>query len=131
MSVDEIVKLGNRLGTDYLVVGRIEKANSAISEKSKVSDTVKKYLTSTARITVRLIDVATTQIKFADTYEKTSGTSIEKLADKLATEIGEVVLGSVYPIRIVNASSSQVVLGQGGKTVKSGDFFKVYQLGKN
>ena len=56
---------------------------------------------------------------------------IEKLADKLATEIGEVVLGSVYPIRIVNASSSQVVLGQGGKTVKSGDFFKVYQLGKN
>ena len=33
MSVDEIVKLGNRLGTDYLVVGRIEKANSAISER--------------------------------------------------------------------------------------------------
>ena len=81
MSVDEIVKLGNRLGTDYLVVGRIEKANSVISEKkSKVSDTVKKYLTSTAEITIRLIDVATTQIKFADTYEKTTGTSIEKLA---------------------------------------------------
>ena len=35
MSVDEIVKLGNRLGTDYLVVGRIEKANSVISEKKK------------------------------------------------------------------------------------------------
>ena len=131
MSVDEIVKLGNRLGTDYLIVGRIEKANSAISEKkSKVSDTVKKYLTSTARITIRLIDVATTQIKFADTYEKTSGVSIEKLADKLAIQIGQIVLGSVYPIRIVNASSSQVVLGQGGKTLKSGDFFKVYQLGK-
>jgi len=130
MSVDEIVKLGNRLGTDYLIVGRIEKANSVVSEKkSKVSDTVKKYLTSTARLTIRLIDVATTQIKFADTYEKTSGTSIEKLADKLAIEIGQIVLSSVYPIRIVNASSSQVVLGQGGKTVKSGDFFKVYQLG--
>ena len=131
MSVDEIVKLGNRLGTDYLIVGRIEKANSVVSEKkSKVSDTVKKYLTSKARLTIRLIDVATTQIKFADTYEKTSGTSIEKLADKLAIKIGQIVLSSVYPIRIVNASSSQVVLGQGGKTVKSGDFFKVYQLGK-
>ena len=102
MSVDEIVKLGNRLGTDYLIVGRIEKANSAVSEKkSKVSDTVKKYLTSTARITIRLIDVATTQIKFADTYEKTSGVSIEKLADKLAIQIGQIVLGSVYPIRLV------------------------------
>ena len=130
MSVDEIVKLGNRLGTDYLVVGRIEKANSVISEKkSKVSDTVKKYLTSTARITIRLIDVATTQIKFADTYEKTTGTSIEKLADKLAVQIGQIVLSSVYPIELL-MPSSQVVLGQGGKTVKSGDFFKVYQLGK-
>ena len=35
MSVDEIVKLGNRLGTDYLIVGRIEKANSVVSEKKK------------------------------------------------------------------------------------------------
>ena len=99
-------------------------------KKSKVSDTVKKTLTSNARITLRIIDVATTQIKFADTYEKTLNTSIEKVADNLALKIGDVILGSIYPIRIINASSSQVTLGQGGKTMANGDLFKVYELGK-
>ena len=131
MSNEEIAKLGNRIGTDYIIVGRIEKANMYVTEKkSKVSDTVKKTLTSNARITLRVIDVATTQIKFADTYEKTLNTPIEKVADNLALKIGDVILGSIYPIRIINASSSQVTLGQGGKTMANGDLFKVYQLGK-
>ncbi len=131
MSQEEIFRLGNRLGTDYLIVGRIEKANSILSKKkSKVSDTIKKNLVSSAKVTIRIIDVATSQIKFADTYEKNINSSIERLAEELAFEIGEIVLTSIYPIRILNASSSQVVLGQGGKTLNKGDVFKVYQLGK-
>ena len=35
MSVDEIVKLGNRLGTDYLVVGRIERQTQLFQKKVK------------------------------------------------------------------------------------------------
>ena len=131
MSNEEIAKLGNRIGTDYLIVGRIEKANMYVTEKkSKVSDTVKKTLTSNARITLRIIDVATTQIKFSDTYEKSLNASIEKVADNLALNIGDAILGTIYPIRMINASSSQVTLGQGGKTMANGDLFKVYQLGK-
>ena len=131
MSNEEIAKLGNRIGTDYLIVGRIEKANMYVTEKkSKVSDTVKKTLTSNARITLRIIDVATTQIKFSDTYEKSFNASIEKVADNLALNIGDAILGTIYPIRMINASSSQVTLGQGGKTMANGDLFKVYQLGK-
>ena len=131
MSNEEIAKLGNRIGTDYLIVGRIENANMYVTEKkSKVSDTVKKTLTSNARITLRIIDVATTQIKFSDTYEKSLNASIEKVADNLALNIGDAILGTIYPIRMINASSSQVTLGQGGKTMANGDLFKVYQLGK-
>ena len=131
MSNEEIAKLGNRIGTDYLIVGRIEKAKMYVTEKkSKVSDTVKKTLTSNARITLRIIDVATTQIKFSDTYEKSLNASIEKVADNLALNIGDAILGTIYPIRMINASSSQVTLGQGGKTMANGDLFKVYQLGK-
>ena len=131
MSNEEIAKLGNRIGTDYLIVGRIENANMYVTEKkSKVSDTVKKTLTSNARITLRIIDVATTQIKFSDTYEKSFNASIEKVADNLALNIGDAILGTIYPIRMINASSSQVTLGQGGKTMANGDLFKVYQLGK-
>tara|TARA_X000000950_G_scaffold289462_1_gene413774 strand:- start:3058 stop:4278 length:1221 start_codon:yes stop_codon:yes gene_type:complete len=131
MSSDEIAKLGNRIGTDYLVVGRIEKANSFVTEKqSKVSDSVKKFLNTNVVLTLRIIDVATTQIKFSDTYKKSTNSSIDNVASDLALNIGEEIINSIYPIRIINASSTQVILGQGGKTMNTGDLFKVYQLGK-
>ena len=131
MSSDEIARLGNRIGTDYLVVGRIEKANSFVTEKqSKVSDSVKKFLNTNVVLTLRIIDVATTQIKFSETYKKSTNSSIDIVASDLALNIGEEIINSIYPIRIINASSTQVILGQGGKTMKTGDLFKVYQLGK-
>ncbi len=131
MQKDEIVKLGNKIATDHLIVGTIEKANSFVSEKkSKVSDTVKRTLNSNARVSIRIIDVATSQIKVAQTFQKSINGSIEKVADILSSKIGDQILGTIYPIRIVNASSTQVTLGQGGNTMAQGDLFKVYQLGK-
>ena len=56
--------------------------------------------------------------------------SIEKVAADLASSIGDEIINAIYPIRIVNASLTQVTLGQGGKTMATGDLFKVYQLGK-
>ena len=132
MQKDEIVKLGNKIATDHLVVGTIEKVQSFVSEKkSKVSDTVKKSLNSNARVSIRIIDVATSQIKIAETFQKSINGSIEKVADILSSQIGDQILGTIYPIRIVNASTTQVTLGQGGNTMSQGDLFKVYQLGKN
>ena len=131
MQKDEIVKLGNKIATDHLIVGTIEKANSFVSEKkSKVSDTVKRTLNSNARVSIRIIDVATSQIKVAQTFQKSLNGSIEKVADILSSMVGDQILGTIYPIRIVNASSTQVTLGQGGNTMAQGDLFKVYQLGK-
>ena len=131
MQKDEIVKLGNIIATDHLVVGTIEKASSYVSEKkSKVSDTVKRTLNSNARVSIRIIDVATSQIKVAETFQKSITGSIEMVADILSSTIGDKILGTIYPIRILNASLTQVTLGQGGKTMENGDLFKVYQLGK-
>ena len=132
MQKDEIVKLGNKIATDHLIVGTIENAQSFISEKkSKVSNTVKKSLNSSARVSIRIIDVATSQIKIAETFQKSINGSIEKVADILSSQIGDQILGTIYPVRIINASTTQVTLGQGGNTMSQGDLFKVYQLGKN
>ena len=49
----------------------------------------------------------------------------------MVEKIGNIIVESIYPIRIISASATQVVLGQGGKTIKIGDIYKVYQLGEN
>ena len=132
VSTEEIAKLGNRLGVDYLIVGQINKASTNIAKKeSKVSDKVKTSVTSYASVNIRIIDVVTTQIKFADTFEASANISIEKLASKMVkNQIGNIIVESIYPIRIISASSTQAVLGQGGKTIKTGYIYKIYQLGE-
>ena len=131
VATEELAKIGNRLGVDYLIVGMINKAyTSASKKKSKVSDKVKTIVNSYASVNIRIIDVATTQIKFADTYEKSGGSSIEKVASRMVQNVGNIIVESIYPIRIISASTTQAVLGQGGKTIKTGDIYKIYQLGE-
>lgn len=131
VATEELAKIGNRLGVDYLIVGMINKAATSVKQKkSKVSDKVKNIVNSYASVNIRIIDVATTQIKFADTYEGSAGSSIERVASRMVQKVGNIIVESIYPIRIISASKIQVVLGQGGKTIKIGDIYKIYQLGE-
>ena len=63
VATEELAKIGNRLGVDYLIVGMINKASTNVTKKeSKVSDKVKTIVNSYASVNIRIIDVATTQI---------------------------------------------------------------------
>ena len=132
VATEEIAKIGNRLGVDYLIVGMINKASTNVTKKeSKVSDKVKTIVNSYESVNIRIIDVATTQIKFADTFEGSAGSSIEKVATRMVKrQVGNIIVESIYPIRIISASKTQAVLGQGGKTIQTGDVYKIYQLGE-
>ena len=132
VATEELAKIGNRLGVDYLIVGMINKASTNVTKKeSKVSDKVKTIVNSYASVNIRIIDVATTQIKFADTFEGRASSSIETVASNMVKrQVGNIIVESIYPIRIISASKTQAVLGQGGKTIKIGDIYKIYQLGE-
>ena len=132
VSTEELAKIGNRLGVDYLIVGIINKASTNVTKKeSKVSDKVKTIVNSYASVNIRIIDVATTQIKFADTFEGSVSSSIEKIATRMVKrQVGNIIVESIYPIRVISASKTQAVLGQGGKTIQTGDIYKIYQLGE-
>ncbi len=130
VSTDEIAKLGNRLSADYIIVGTIKKAYTTVSrEKSKVSEKVKSSVKSYASINIRIIDVATSQIKFSNTFEISTRSYIKKLANKMTKNIGISIIEAIYPIRIISASNNQIVLGQGGSSINIGDIYKIYQLG--
>jgi hypothetical protein len=127
---DELTKLGNRLGTDYLVIGTVDKSsNSKIERKSKVSNKVVSSSSASAKVTFRIIDVPTSQIKFADTYMINDNDS-DASALSMAKKIGSSIIEAIYPIRILSANSDGLILGQGGSTVSIGQKFSVLQLGK-
>jgi curli biogenesis system outer membrane secretion channel CsgG len=128
---EELARLGNRAGTDYLIVGVIEKAYSQSTTRT-LQTTGQKVVTveSGGGINYRIIDVATTQVKFSDgaTFSENGGDA-DDAAKQLANIVGERIVNSIYPIRIISISGDSVTLGQGGSTVRKGQKYKIVKLG--
>ena len=128
---DEMVKIGSRLGADYIITGTIVKLEyDQIERKSRVSDKTKITIKSSAELTFRLIDVATSIVKFAKTYNLNNNNSIENLAIGFSKMITDSIIETIYPIRILSSTSDGLIIGQGGDSISSGQKYSVYQLGK-
>jgi hypothetical protein len=117
-SNSELARLGQKAGTDYLVTGELR--TYAINDKSFINpltgDRVPRSSTST-EVSLRIIDVATSQVKFAKSYGDSKAAVID-------------VIDAIYPMAIVSVSDGAVVIGAGGDQIKVGDKFRVISLGQ-
>jgi len=110
--INEVARLGNKAGVDYMVIGTLENlANKNVTVGGK---DVKLREVS---IALRIIDIATGQIKFAKTVVQPNKTVRD-------------ILFAIYPIAIVAANKNNVTLNSGGDFLKKGSMYKVVKLGK-
>lgn len=133
---EELLKLGQVLGTDYLLVTNVTELsvgeeNSGSSIVANMSSAYKAYAT----IQYRIIAMATRQIKWSNTstYEfEVEGNTLEQVylstlknvSSKITTELIE----NIYPIKIVDVSGDQITINQGSLEV--GQQYEVFSLGK-
>jgi hypothetical protein len=130
---EELAKLGNKVGADFIVVGLVEDVfkNETMVTMRSTGQQIKNVQTG-ARISYRIIDVATTQIKFSDTvsYDPNQGKStVRNMADYISSVAGQTIVNAIYPISIVSSVGKQVTLGQGGKTVSIGEKYNLVRYG--
>ena len=132
IKTEEIARIGNRIGVDYLIVGEVVKAYTA-KKTTTMKATGQQIVSRSAggKIVFRIIDVAATQIKFgsAKSINIESG-SIQRPAVLLATKIGKLILNAIYPIRVVSIDGNTLTLGQGGTTIKKGRTYALIKYGK-
>ena len=139
---NELLKLGKRLGSDYLIVGQIldykvdnmtEHNNIGIPETSQVM--------CEATISYRILAMATQQIKWSETVsssfslgESASNKSAEAIValsmDKIAGEILNHIIDNIYPPMVVAVTANNIIINQGGNSIHKGDIFKVYKKGE-
>ncbi len=95
--VEEMARLGNKVGADYMVVGDVTKAD-ARTTKQVMQTTGKTFTktTSNLSISIRIIDIATSQVKFADQFDLTDEASLGVLASDMSREMGEFILNAIY-----------------------------------
>jgi len=117
--IEELARLGQRVGTDYLVISEVRKYN--VADKSVVDplDGTKISRSSTnTEVSIRLVDVATSQIKYAKSYVDSRGAILG-------------IINAIYPIAILAVNTNTVTLGSGGDEIKVGQRYTVMGLGKN
>lgn len=116
--IEELARLGQRVGTDYLVISEVRKYN--VADKSVVDplDGTKISRSSTnTEVSIRLVDVATSQIKYAKSYIDSRGAILD-------------IINAIYPIAILAVNTNTVTLGSGGDEIKVGQRYTVMGLGK-
>jgi hypothetical protein len=133
--IEETVKVGMRVGADYIVLAALKEFSAKQNHQQRVTGLVVTRMSAPVSIDVRVIDIATGQIKFAQTYNNpgrlNSNTSLSDYANDIGTDIGQVINMAIYPIAVVGSSGDQVTMNQGGGTVQVGRIYRLVSLGQN
>jgi len=135
------VKLGQKLGADYLLVGTIREATiHTTHSKNQLLGTMSLQKYAEFIIDYRIIVVATSQIKWSDTKKlsvqlSNTQNSLELLLNQAIESIAHTItnelLANIYPIRIVKVSKNgTIILNQGANSLKIGEKMNVMRLGE-
>ncbi len=139
---DELLKLGKRLGVDYLLIGKIlDLSIQKITSHNNIGLPETSRLICNTTISYRILAMATQQIKWSETISKefeihktSNQNSTEALFANASNTISQVIVsnitGNIYPIKIVSVTSNSIILNQGGNGIKKGDIYQVYKNGQ-
>lgn len=112
---DEVYKLGNNLGTDYIFAYTVTAAQAG----SRVSNlTGRESLNVQLSVDYQVILFATRQIKYSNTLsmdvnlKEGSVTSTHNALDGVVSRITNQVLEAIYPLRVANMDGDELVFSQ-------------------
>ena len=142
--IKELGRLGQRLGTDYLVTGTINQFNlkqQVIKPGFGLPDEA--ISTANAIVEFRVIEAATQQVLWSneanlifnnnDLLKLVPQFNVDQLRQAIlgraSDEIANEILDVIHPIKVMD-TEEQIVLNQGGKRVRLGTYYKIEGLGK-
>ncbi len=133
----ELIKVGQALGADYLVVGRVVDAGGEHESKRLISGEVIDSGQAYVRVDYRVIVMATRQVKWAATVDINepivmvdAASFIESMSEAAAARIRQEMLENIYPTVVAAVTpSGELVLNQGGNGYQVGQKLVVYRQG--
>ena len=130
--MEELARLGNRVGVDFLVLPTLNNQYVVTKKrKSKVSEKIFKSYDAFADLSIRVIDVATSQIKFSKNITvRSTKPSRANLAKLTARNTSDVVLNAIFPPQVIELQKNLLIINQGGDTFSKGRRFNIVKLGK-
>ncbi|MEB3151191.1 MAG: hypothetical protein VKL60_19500 [Sphaerospermopsis sp.] len=131
--IEETLKIGMRVGADLIVIAKLKSFQIEKSSEKRASGRIVDITSIPVDIEIRVIDFATGQIKFANTYVNSGrllgNNTVAQYSKDIGNDIGQIIADAIYPIAVVSTNGVDVTLNQGGDTVKIGRKYKLVKLG--
>lgn len=130
--VGERVRIGQVLGADYIVVGRMRNVQQVRTETylNLTGETVR---TSFARgdLDFQVLEIATRQVRWASTIRVPTTGNLNQVLEQMSVRLGREVTQTIYPLRLIRMDDpGALILNQGGVTVSQGQRFRAMELGE-
>jgi len=128
----ERVRVGQVLGADYIVVGRMRNVGQ-VNTETYISLTGEVVRNSFARgnLDFQVLEVATRQVRWASTIRMGTQSNLNQILDGMATRLGREVTQTIYPMRLIRMDDpNELIINQGGVTVDEGQRFRAMILGE-
>lgn len=136
---EERARIGNTVGTDYILVGSVTNFNAtAKAEKVPYVNEEVLIVRGNASISWRLINAPTGMIMASSEHDETfkervnSETDLDwiaKLARPAGEKIGAKISDIIYPILVVANNNGILTLARGGDSIKVGQKFNLVKYG--
>ena len=136
----DVARMTAKLGTDYLVVGEVSFSDVLPPPVNPFTGRVMPPAhVQFAEVTYRVLLAPTGQLKWTDVVRLDAGafaapdlaTFVSSTAEAAACAISDGMMSNILPFEIVGKTASgQLVVGEGGKSLKAGEFFTVFALGE-
>lgn len=129
-SADEKAKLGRIKGADYILIPRIVSAAArTIEETRQTTGQVVRRTEGGLAVELRVVIPATGEVKFSDVYSVGVGSSRAAMVSAVADAAVRDLTGKIYPLRVVAVTGKEIVLNQGGDSVRIGERFDLIAEG--
>lgn len=140
----EQIKVGKRLGADYIITGSIEDLTVVTTSRTiELTGTVTKSTTARVHIDFRVLNVVTSAVEIADSLRISLGDlEIQGLSqshpntrlddavlDLAASKMIHVVQDGIFPIKVAKVDAGRVYLNEGAARIRENDQFVVYKPG--
>jgi hypothetical protein len=96
--LEELARLGNRVGTDYLIVGTVTRAKEWVETRTmKSTGKVFRRVNSDVSVSIRMIDVATSQVVYSGEPSYRGAHNLKTATDYIVRLAGAHIVNALYP----------------------------------
>ncbi len=126
------------LVTDYMVIGTVKMYSSPAAAYNQWTGSTTAADGPFLEVSYRVILVPTSQLKWAGTVTipysacpgATAQAAISSAIDYAASEVCHEIIDNIYPVRVTDKTTFELVLNQGGVNIREGDVYDVFRRGE-